>query len=281
MPEPRLRTREQEGDLPCGTRQGVLTFPPAGGAARPDDPSQELLVRGPARERALSRLRSGVVPGPAGRRVVRLLIPEACRHRCLDCPMGSPAAPGRRIAASRIARLFLVLYRAGQCDGLFLTVGVPGDPVRATAEMLDVVEELRLRLGFRGYFHVKVPLGAARRQVERLIWLVDRVSARLEGRCEKAVSDSGSGGADDSREEATRFLLDVQRTSALRAPGPLPAGSVSLLPPADRPARRDARGTGEKGGPRRARMAREGALGTYSPQGELFRNPLCGRGLGT
>lgn len=281
MPEPRFRSHERLQNRPPGAPQGVLTFPAAAGAPRPDVSPDELLARGPARERALSRLRSGVVPGPAGRRVVRLLIPEACRHRCPDCPMGNPAAAGKRLAAGRLARLFLVLYRAGQCDGLFLTVGVPSDPVRATAQLLEVVEELRLRLGFRGYVHVKVPVGATRQQVERLIWLVDRVSARLEGRCERADFEVGSEAAEDRREEATRFLLDVQRSSALRAPGPLPAGSFSLLPPAERPGFRARPASGAGTELRAVGGARSGASAPPSFQGELFRNPLSATGLGT
>ena len=45
-------------------------------------------------------------------------------------------------------------------NGLFLTSGVPGRPVRATDRMLATVEILRRRERFDGYVHVKLLPGA-------------------------------------------------------------------------------------------------------------------------
>ena len=49
---------------------------------------------------------------------------------------------------------------AGWCDGLFITTGIPGRPVKVMDDLLQALELLREKHGFRGYIHVKLVPGA-------------------------------------------------------------------------------------------------------------------------
>ena len=132
-------------------------------------------------------LRDLIVPGLGNRRIFRILLTDACRHSCDDCPMRAERdlAP-HALDAARLARLFMTAFRRGWCDGLFITSGIPKDPVRAMDRMLELVEILRVAHGYRGYLHVKAVAGAEVGQIERLVRLVDRVSYHLEVPCRRA-----------------------------------------------------------------------------------------------
>src|SRR5664280_715211 len=76
---------------------------------------------------------------------------------------------------------------------LFLTSGIPSDPVFAMERMLELVEMLRFTHGYRGYLHAKALAGAEPGQVERLVRLVDRVSYSLESPCQRALDEHALG----------------------------------------------------------------------------------------
>lgn len=136
-----------------------------------------------------SRLREFIVTGFGGRKVFRILLSDACRYACDACPMGHQRRLSRDLhSAARLAALFLTAYRRGWCDGLFVTAGVPRNPVWAMERLLELVEIVRFRFGFRGYLHAKAMPGAEPGQVERLMRVVDRVSFRYEPPCEAAAS---------------------------------------------------------------------------------------------
>lgn len=182
------------------------------------------------------RLARSIVAGAGGRRVLRLLVPGACRFECKRCPFADSLGAGWEDPLA-LGRQILTLYRRGRCDGVYLTAGLPADPDGAASRILALAEVLRLRLGYRGYLHVKVPPGVAARRAERLVWLADRVSSVPEPPCSAAFVGSGAG----ARERmdgvppfsgATSDLVAAQRASALRAPGPLPARKAAPSRPA-------------------------------------------------
>jgi hypothetical protein len=49
----------------------------------------------------------------------------------------------------------MTAFRKGWCDGLFVTSGIPRSPVWAMDRILELVEILRVKMGYRGYLHVK------------------------------------------------------------------------------------------------------------------------------
>lgn len=135
-------------------------------------------------------MRNLVVPGLGGRRIFRILMTNACRYSCDYCPMRAQRdLPRHALAPERLARIFLSAYRKGWCDGLFVTSGIPKSPVWAMEKLLELVETLRTKMGYRGYVHVKAMAGAEPGQIERLVRLVDRVSYNLEAACARTLEE--------------------------------------------------------------------------------------------
>jgi predicted DNA-binding helix-hairpin-helix protein len=127
-----------------------------------------------------------------------------------------------------LARLFMTAFRRGLCDGLFVTAGLPRNPARATARILDLVETLRVHHGYRGYVHVKAVPGAEPGQMQRLVRLSDRVSYHLEPACRRALLENPTARPAKglelfaSPERAALELRAALSESARRAPAPLP-----------------------------------------------------------
>ncbi|HQQ78827.1 MAG TPA: hypothetical protein PLB01_15845 [Thermoanaerobaculia bacterium] len=179
-------------------------------------------------------LRDLIVPGLGNRRIFRILLADACRHACDDCPMRAERdLPPHALDAPRLARLFMTAFRRGWCDGLFITSGIPKDAVRAMDRMLEVVELLRVAHGYRGYLHVKAVAGAEAGQIERLVRLVDRVSYNLEVRCRRAQEEDATVPGSGKQSEVPVFELaaaaavrEARRDSARKAPPELPPVAV-------------------------------------------------------
>lgn len=145
-------------------------------------------VRRAVEEDELRALRDLIVPGLGNRRILRILLTNACRYSCDDCPMrAGREVPRNALEPIRLARLFMTAFRRGWCDGLFLSSGNPKDALTAMDEMLELVELLRVTHGYRGYLHVKALTGAQPGQIEKLVRLVDRVSYKLEPSCQRAL----------------------------------------------------------------------------------------------
>jgi predicted DNA-binding helix-hairpin-helix protein len=144
--------------------------------------------------------------------------------------------PRHALEPGSLARLFMTAFRRGWCDGLFVTSGIPKDPVFAMERMLELVEILRFTHGYRGYLHAKALAGAEPGQIERLVRLVDRVSYNLEAPCQRALDEHAPGknvargvALLETARDAAAAVREARRASALRAPAPLPASLSSSL----------------------------------------------------
>ncbi len=134
-------------------------------------------------------IRQLIVPGAGNRRIFRILLTNACQYSCDYCPMRAQRSlPRHALEPEKLARLFMTAFRKGWCDGLFVTSGIPRSPVWAMDRILELVEILRVKMGYRGYLHVKALAGAEPGQVERLVRLVDRVSYNLESACSDTLA---------------------------------------------------------------------------------------------
>jgi len=91
--------------------------------------------------------------------------------------------PRTLIKPGELVRVFLAAHRRGWCQGLFITTGIPGRPSHVMDDLIQVLELLRFKHGFRGYIHAKAIPGADRAQLERLTQLASRVSLNLETPC--------------------------------------------------------------------------------------------------
>lgn len=127
----------------------------------------------------------------AGRRasLLRVLMTNACSFNCHYCPMRRDRPlPRTLLKPEELVRIFLGAQRRGWCDGLFVTTGIPGRPVKVMDDLIAVLELLRDRHHFRGYVHVKLVPGAEDAQIERLTALASRVSLNLEAPCGESLA---------------------------------------------------------------------------------------------
>jgi predicted DNA-binding helix-hairpin-helix protein len=146
-----------------------------------------------------------VASGPAGRRkLLRVLMTNACSFNCHYCPMRRDRElPRTLLKPEEVVRIFLDARSRGWADGLFLTTGIPGRPVKVMDDVLQVLELLRGKHGFRGYIHVKVVPGADDAQVDRITALANRVSVNLETPCGESLATI----APEKRFETTMVAL--------------------------------------------------------------------------
>jgi predicted DNA-binding helix-hairpin-helix protein len=121
--------------------------------------------------------------------LLRILMTNACSFNCHYCPMRRDREmPRTLLKPEELVRIFLAARQRGWCEGLFITTGIPGRPVKVMDDLIRVLELLRERHRFGGYIHVKIVPGAERGQVERITALASRVSLNLEAPCGESLS---------------------------------------------------------------------------------------------
>lgn len=129
----------------------------------------------------IRNLRTG--PGRTSR-LLRVLMTNACSFNCHYCPMRRDRElPRTLLKPEELVRIFLGARSRGWCDGLFVTTGIPGRPVRVADQLIKALELLREVHRFAGYIHVKLVPGADDAQIERLTSLATRVSVNFETPC--------------------------------------------------------------------------------------------------
>ncbi len=122
-------------------------------------------------------------------RLLRILMTNACSYNCHYCPMRRDRnLPRTLLKPEELVRIFLGARRRGWVDGLFVTTGIPSNPVKVMDGLIAALELLRVRHGFGGYIHVKLVAGAEAAQIERLTALASRVSLNLEAPCGQSLS---------------------------------------------------------------------------------------------
>lgn len=157
------------------------------------------------------------LPGGGSTQIMRVMQTNACSLSCGYCPTFCGGKVKRTaLAPEEVATTFMEAHRAGLAQGLFLTSGVPGRPVRAMDRMLGAVEILRRKEGYRGYVHVKLLPGVELAQVEQAARLANRVSINLEGPGDAYVrrlarEKDFSGDLLPKLEMAGRLLRDAPR----------------------------------------------------------------------
>jgi predicted DNA-binding helix-hairpin-helix protein len=116
--------------------------------------------------------------------LLRVLMTNACSLNCHYCPMRRDRElPRTLLKPEELVRIFLAARRRKWCDGLFITTGIPGRPVKVMDDLITVLELLRDKHRFAGYIHVKMIAGGEAAQIERLVSLASRVSLNLEAPC--------------------------------------------------------------------------------------------------
>jgi predicted DNA-binding helix-hairpin-helix protein len=121
--------------------------------------------------------------------LLRILMTNACSYNCHYCPMRRDRPmPRTLLKPEELVRIFLGAHRRGWCQGLFITTGIPGRPVKVMDDLIQVLELLRERHRFGGYVHVKLVAGSETSQIDRLTALASRVSLNFEAPCGKSLA---------------------------------------------------------------------------------------------
>jgi predicted DNA-binding helix-hairpin-helix protein len=121
--------------------------------------------------------------------LLRILMTNACSYNCHYCPMRRDRPmPRTLLKPEELVRIFLGARQRGWCEGLFITTGIPGRPVKVMDDLIQVLELLRERHRFAGYIHVKLVAGSETSQIDRLTALASRVSLNFEAPCGKSLA---------------------------------------------------------------------------------------------
>lgn len=129
-------------------------------------------------------------PAPGTRMsLLRILMTNACSYNCNYCPMRRDRPmPRTLLKPEELVRIFIGAHERGWCQGLFITTGIPGRPVKVMDDLIQVLERLRERHRFAGYIHVKLVAGSETSQIDRLTTLASRVSLNFEAPCGKSLA---------------------------------------------------------------------------------------------
>jgi predicted DNA-binding helix-hairpin-helix protein len=142
--------------------------------------------------------------------LLRILMTNACSYNCHYCPMRRDRnMPRTLLKPEELVRIFLGARERGWCEGLFVTTGIPGRPVKVMDDLITALELLRERHRFGGYIHVKLVPGGEPAQIARLTELASRVSVNLEAPCGASLAQI----APDKSFSTT--VSDLERVRAL------------------------------------------------------------------
>src|SRR5476651_1285374 len=144
-----LATDDREGSGPSSPRTDAAPLPPRLRHANEVGALRPLNIR---TLRPLPGMKTSLL---------RILMTNACSFNCHYCPMRRDRAmPRTLLKPEELVRIFLGALHRGWCEGLFVTTGIPGRPVKVMDDLIQVLELLRLRHQYGGYIHVKIVPGA-------------------------------------------------------------------------------------------------------------------------
>lgn len=113
--------------------------------------------------------------------LLKVLLSNVCVFDCAYCVNRvSNDIPRATFQPRELADLTMAFYRRNYIEGLFLSSSVVGSPNRTMELIIECMRILREEYGFNGYLHAKAIPGAAPELIERLGFLVDRVSVNME-----------------------------------------------------------------------------------------------------
>jgi predicted DNA-binding helix-hairpin-helix protein len=165
--------------------------------------------------------------------LLRILMTNACSYNCHYCPMRRDRTmPRTLLKPEELVRIFLGAHQRGWCQGLFITTGIPGRPVKVMDDLIQVLELLRERHRFGGYIHVKLVAGSQTAQIDRLTALASRVSLNFEAPCGKSLAQiapdkSFSTTLHDFERVRSLVVLEREARSHGRPADPLHPGGAS------------------------------------------------------
>lgn len=113
--------------------------------------------------------------------LLKILMTNYCIYDCKYCKnRASNDIERAAFTPEEIARLTMDFYRRNYIEGLFLSSGILGNPDYTMELLYQTIFLLRTKYHFGGYIHVKGIPGADASLIEKIGYLVDRMSVNLE-----------------------------------------------------------------------------------------------------
>ena len=113
--------------------------------------------------------------------LLKILMTNYCIYDCKYCKNRvSNDIPRAAFTPEEIAGLTMDFYRRNYIEGLFLSSGIIGNPDYTMELLYQTIFLLRTKYHFYGYIHVKGIPGADAALIEKMGYLVDRMSVNLE-----------------------------------------------------------------------------------------------------
>ncbi len=121
------------------------------------------------------------MPGGKFINLMRVMFTDFCMMDCAYCP-NSVYVPRKRYAfkVDELAKAFMEMHRRHTVAGLFLSSGIAGTPSKTSDKMIQVIETVRRKYGFKGYVHLKLMPGTEYEYVEAAHRLGSRLSVNVE-----------------------------------------------------------------------------------------------------
>ena len=120
--------------------------------------------------------------------LLKVLMSNDCVYNCEYCVnRSSHDTPRATFTPEELSELTMQFYRRNYIEGLFLSSGVVKNPDYTMELMINAIAILRYKHDFWGYIHVKGIPGASPQLVEKLGFLVDRISVNIELPSEKSL----------------------------------------------------------------------------------------------
>ncbi len=160
------------------TQMGDVTlYEPAG-----DAPLAERSKRVPFQSTSLGECITHLATPKGKKPVLKTMVTTACEKNCFYCPFRAGRSKTQRVTfkPDDLAQAFDQLQRAKVADGIFLSSGIINGGVTTQDKIIDTIEIIRKKYGYRGYVHLKIMPGAEMDQLRRAMQLADRVSINLE-----------------------------------------------------------------------------------------------------
>ncbi len=113
--------------------------------------------------------------------LLKVLMTNYCTYDCSYCiNRRSNDQPRAAFEPRELANLTIEFYRRNYIEGLFVSSGVIRNPDYTMERLCKTVHILREEYGFNGYIHAKAIPGASQELIDRLGYLVDRMSINIE-----------------------------------------------------------------------------------------------------
>ncbi len=121
--------------------------------------------------------------------LLKVLMTNYCEYDCQYCVnRHSNDTPRAAFTPRELADLTINFYKRNYIEGLFLSSGVIKSPDYTCERMIRCIEILRNEYHFYGYIHAKAIPGADEVLLQRLGFLVDRMSVNIELPSQKSLA---------------------------------------------------------------------------------------------